>query len=336
MEFEGISSHTRQRRHLPGRWGNKVRQGRMPGSSHAFCSFKTYMTLDLGLSSQFCQDPRSRGPRSSSQGSLHILGAMAWASVGYMALTVADNREFKREYGSDLAEGRSLCGTSAQFPSGFVESSMKAMVLTRKDRVRRLGGAPSDGDKAVKMHLRAAGDQFKDAIQCTNYVILHLKTKDNIADAISCRELQLEDGAYVVRGWWSPFQELPFKDKSKWMLTLEPLACIMSCHDGGLWQTQALLQQAALRHLLPLRTTWLSRFLKQSMPLPTAALTSPSRTPSLCSLAWPATSVLRGVTTRLSRTRPTRTRCFHCVLPAPQRWPSVSLRTSPNIFCCWR
>ena len=204
----------------------------MPGSSHAFCSFKTYMTLDLGLSSQFFQDPRSRGPRSSSQGSLHILGAMAWASVGYMALTVADFREFKREYGSDLAEGRSLCGTSAQFPSGFVESRMKAMVLTRKDRVRRLGGAPSDGDKAVKMHLRAAGEQFKDAIQCTNYVILHLKTKDNIADAISCRELQLEDGAYVVRGWWSPFQELPFKDKSKWMLTLEPLACIMSCHDG--------------------------------------------------------------------------------------------------------
>ena len=154
------------------------------------------------------QDPRSRGPRSSSQGSLHILGAMAWASVGYMALTVADFREFKREYGSDLAEGRSLCGTSAQFPSGFVESRMKAMVLTRKDRVRRLGGAPSDGDKAVKMHLRAAGEQFKDAIQCTNYVILHLKTKDNIADAISRRELQLE--ADVVRRWWSPFQELPF------------------------------------------------------------------------------------------------------------------------------
>ena len=133
---------------------------------------------------------------------------MAWASVGYMALTVADFREFKREYGSDLAEGRSLCGTSAQFPSGFVESRMKAMVLTRKDRVRRLGGAPSDGDKAVKMHLRAAGEQFKDAIQCTNYVILHLKTKDNIADAISRRELQLE--ADVVRRWWSPFQELPF------------------------------------------------------------------------------------------------------------------------------
>ena len=79
----------------------------------------------------------------------------------------------------------------------------------------------------------------------------------------------------------------------------------------GLWQTQALLQQAALRHLLPLRTTWISRFLKQSMPLPTAALTSPRRTPSLCSLAWPANSVLRGVTTRLSRTRSTR--CFHCV-----------------------
>jgi len=109
---------------------------------------------------------------------------------------------------------------------------MKAMVLTRKDRVRRLGGAPSDGDKAVKLHLRAAGKQFKDAIQCTNYVILHLKTQDNIADAISRRELRLEDGAYLVQSWWSPFQELPFKDKPKWMMTLELLACILSCHDG--------------------------------------------------------------------------------------------------------
>ena len=112
---------------------------------------------------------------------------------------------------------------------------MKAMVLTRKDRVRRLGGAPSDGDKAVKLHLRAAGEQFKDAIQCSNYsyIILHLQTKDNIADAISRRELRLEDGAYVVQSWWSPFQELPFKDKSTWSLTLEPLACIIiSCQDG--------------------------------------------------------------------------------------------------------
>jgi len=191
---------------------------------------------------------------------------------------------------------------------------MKAMVLTRKDRVRRLGGAPSDGDKAVKLHLRAAGEQFKDAIQCSNYsyIILHLQTKDNIADAISRRELRLEDGAYVVQSWWSPFQELPFKDKSTWSLTLEPLACIIiSCQDGLKDPLIALFKFRRCT-LLPRLYAWSLASPSSAagtpetpfvftycaaipVPMETAALTCPTRTPVLCWLAWLAISVRQGV-----------------------------------------
>ena len=57
------------------------------------------------------------------------------------------------------------------------------MVWAHRDQVLQLGRAPSKHNKAVKLHLQTAGKQFKDAIEGTNFVILQLKTKDNVSDA---------------------------------------------------------------------------------------------------------------------------------------------------------
>ncbi|OLP95089.1 hypothetical protein AK812_SmicGene22833 [Symbiodinium microadriaticum] len=113
------------------------------------------------------------------------------------------------------------------FPNFWVESAKKAMAWARRDQVLQVGGAPSESEKAVKHRLRTATEQFKTAIGCTNYVILQLQTKDNVADAISRGDLLLEelgeegDTVYVVSSWFSLFQEMPFQNKSKWMLTIE-------------------------------------------------------------------------------------------------------------------
>ncbi|CAE7535870.1 unnamed protein product, partial [Symbiodinium necroappetens] len=112
------------------------------------------------------------------------------------------------------------------FPNFWVESAKKAMAWARRDQVLQVGGAPSESEKAVKHRLRTATEQFKTAIGCTNYVILQLQTKDNVADAISRGDLLLEelgeegDTVYVVSSWFSLFQEMPFQNKSKWMLTI--------------------------------------------------------------------------------------------------------------------
>ena len=122
------------------------------------------------------------------------------------------------------------------FPNFWVESANKTRA--RRDQVLEVGGAPSESDKAVKLLLRAAAGQFKHAIECTNYVILQLKTKENVADAISRGDLILQeldggDTCYVVSSWFSLFEEMPFQNKSKWTLTIELLACRVVYRDDG-------------------------------------------------------------------------------------------------------
>ena len=152
--------------------------------------------------------------------------APEWVSVGYIALTAAEFQDLRR-YTLNARGGESLeLMLEPEFHAKTFETPMQAMLQQRKERVRKLGGAPSESDKAVKMYLRAAGTKVADAIQSANFVILHLQTKDNIADALSRRELVYQDtGSYTVASWMSPFEELPFKDKSKWMLTVQLPSC---------------------------------------------------------------------------------------------------------------
>jgi len=161
---------------------------------------------------------------------------MAWSSVGYLALTTAELSRLRREYLASLFQDSPA--TTLTFPNFWVESAKKAMAWARRDQVIQVGGAPSQSDKAVTHRLRTAAQQLKTAIGCTNYVILQLQTKDNVADAISRGDLLLEelgeegDTVYVVSSWFSLFQEMPFQNKSKWMLTIELLACTLVCSDS--------------------------------------------------------------------------------------------------------
>ena len=163
---------------------------------------------------------------------------MAWASVGYLALTTAELRCLTHKHLDSLFQDSPV--KTLTFPNFWVESAEKAMAWARRDQVLEVGGAPSESesDKAVKLLLRAAAGQFKHAIECTNYVILQLKTKENVADAISRGDLILQeldggDTCYVVSSWFSLFEEMPFQNKSKWTLTIELLACSVVYRDDG-------------------------------------------------------------------------------------------------------
>lgn len=162
---------------------------------------------------------------------------MVWASVGYLALTTAELSRLMCEHIDRLFQDSPA--KTLTFPNFWVESAKKAMAWARRDQVLQVGGAPSESDKAVKLLLRACAGQFKHAIECSNYVILQLKTKDNVADAISRGDLILEelgegvDTCYVVSSWFSLFEEMPFLNKSKWTLTVELPGCSVVYRDEG-------------------------------------------------------------------------------------------------------
>ncbi|CAE6921185.1 Cdkl4 [Symbiodinium natans] len=179
----------------------------------------------LVISSAVCSN------RQATMATQEGAGPGQWASVGYMALTAADFEGMRRECWEDLMSGRPPF-QEKRFVASFVETAMEAMFHQRTERVRQLGGAPSENDKAVKARLQVAGTKVQEAIQSANFVTLHLKTRENMADALSRRDLLCcDDGFYLARPWCSPFEELPFQDNSKWMLTVELLSCTKTCEQ---------------------------------------------------------------------------------------------------------
>ena len=80
-------------------------------------------------------------------------------------------------------------------------------------------------DKPVKSSLRFAGTKVQETLRSPNFVVLHLKTKCNIAEVLSKRELKwsASHAGYQVMDWLSLFDKLPFLKLSDWELTMEPL-----------------------------------------------------------------------------------------------------------------
>ena len=117
---------------------------------------------------------------------------------------------------------------ASTFEPIFVESKLKAVCSNIKDSTRKLGAALSMADKPVKSSLRFAGTKVQETLRSPNFVVLHLKTKCNIAEVLSKRELKWSaiHAGYQVMDWLSLFDKLPFLKLSDWEMTVEPLSCI--------------------------------------------------------------------------------------------------------------
>ena len=155
----------------------------------------------------------------------------SWVRVGYCAVRANEFRKCQdglSNYADD-PEASDYSPELSGFRGLFLESKLAAITYQRKEAMRRLGAAPSVADRPVKSRLRdARSGALQDAAFESQYVILTLYTKENLAEACSTGQLLVEDGGYRVSQFWNPVEALPFRNADSWSMDLERLGCQIS------------------------------------------------------------------------------------------------------------